>query len=164
MTDDRKAQPPTSTDAQTKPQQQVVPDWIVEHLREYGENPEKAHLMDTSALGGPTQTPTLLLTTRGRKTGRVLTMPLIYGKDGDDYVIVGSKGGAAQNPGWMFNLEADPNVGVQVVRDRFDAVARIATGAERARLWDMMVGVYPPYTKYQLRTPREIPVVVLSRK
>lgn len=164
MSDERKPEPPILTEFHEKAKQHVVPDWIVEHLKEYDENPEKAHFWDGTAFGGHQKTPTLLLTTKGRKTGRMLTMPLIYGEDRGTYVIVGSKGGAPQNPGWMFNLEADPNVEVQVVRDRFAAVAHVATGAERARLWEMMAGVYPPYRDYQKRAPREIPVVVLTRK
>jgi deazaflavin-dependent oxidoreductase (nitroreductase family) len=94
----------------------------------------------------------------------MITMPLIYGTDGPRYVVIGSKGGAPQNPSWVFNLEADPHVEVQVLHDTFSAVASTAAGPERARLWEMMVGVYPPYRGYQERTAREIPVVVLTRK
>ncbi len=145
-------------------QQHVLPDWIVQHLAEYARDPVKAHLWDGTPFGGYAKTPTLLLTTRGRKTGRILTLPLIYGKDGSNHVIIGSKGGAAEHPAWLLNLEADPNVEVQVVADKFSAVARIAKGDERTRLWKMMVEVYPPYPDYQSRTEREIPVVVLTRK
>lgn len=164
MSNERKPEPEILKETNEKLAQHVVPDWIVKHLEEYARDPDKAHYWDGSAFGGHKQTPCLLLTTRGRKTGRQLTMPLIYGKDGDEYVIAGSKGGAPQNPAWVFNLEADPNVGVQVARDRFDGTARIASGSERARLWEMMVGVYPPYRDYQARTDREIPVVVVSSK
>ncbi|WP_420466780.1 nitroreductase family deazaflavin-dependent oxidoreductase [Panacagrimonas sp.] len=164
MSDDRRPEPPILSDFHKKTRQHVVPDWIVEHLKEYAEDPEKAHLWDARAFGGSEHTPTLLLTTRGRKTGRLLTTPLIYGADDGHYIVVGSKGGAPQNPGWMFNLEADPNVEVQVVRDRFAAVARVASGEERERLWEMMAAIYPPYRDYQARTPREIPVVVLTRR
>lgn len=163
MSDERKPEPPILTEFHEKAKQHVVPDWIVQHLEEYERDPEAAHNWDGSAFGGHQKTPTLLLTTRGRKTGRMITMPLIYGEDGANYVIIGSKGGAPQNPAWVFNLEADPKVQVQVIRDRFDAVARIAGGEERKRLWEMMVGVYPPYRDYQKRTEREIPVVVLTR-
>lgn len=164
MSNERKPEPAILTELHKQLNEHIVPDWIVKHLEEYARDPDKAHYWDGSAFGGDKKTPCLLLTTKGRKSGRMLTMPLIYGTDGANFVIVGSKGGAAQNPAWVFNLEADPNVGVQVARDRFDGVARTAKGSERARLWEMMVGVYPPYRDYQARTEREIPVVVLSRK
>jgi deazaflavin-dependent oxidoreductase (nitroreductase family) len=145
-----------------------TPKWIVDHLRQYAESPEKGHLWDARAAGGHADTPTLLLTTTGRKSGRQLTMPLIYGKetgkDGDRYVIVASKGGDPKHPAWFLNLQDNPEVHVQVVRDKFTAIARTATGEERARLWDMMSHIYPPYPSYQQRTDREIPVVVLERK
>ena len=164
MSTERNPEPAILTETHEKLRQHQLPDWITEHLDEYAREPEKAHGWDASAFGGHQDTPTLLLTTRGRKSGRLLTMPLIYGKAGADYVIVGSKGGAPTNPAWVFNLEADPQVGVQVARDHFDAVARIASGDERARLWEMMVEVYPPYHDYQARTERQIPVVVLTRR
>lgn len=143
---------------------QELPKWIVDHLRRYAESPEKGHLWDGAAVGGYPDTPTLLLTTTGRKSGRQLTMPLIYGKDGDGYVIVASKGGAPRHPAWYLNLHDNPQVTVQVIRDKFPAVARTATGAERERLWKMMSAIYPPYPSYQQRTDREIPVVVLERQ
>ncbi|HEY6644659.1 nitroreductase family deazaflavin-dependent oxidoreductase [Povalibacter sp.] len=143
---------------------QELPKWIVDHLHRYAESPEKGHLWDATAVGGHADTPTLLLTTTGRKSGRQLTMPLIYGRDGDRYVIVASKGGAPQHPAWYLNLQANPEVTLQVIRDKFPAVARTATGEERERLWKMMSAIYPPYPSYQERTDREIPVVVLERK
>lgn len=144
--------------------QHEPPQWIVDHLRRYAESPEKGHLWDGTAAGGLPNTPTLLLTTTGRKSGRQLTMPLIYGQDGDRYVIVASKGGAPQHPAWYLNLQDHPEVAVQVIRDKFSAVARTATGEERERLWKMMSAIYPPYPDYQKRTDRQIPVVVLERK
>jgi deazaflavin-dependent oxidoreductase (nitroreductase family) len=105
----------------------------------------------------------LLLTTTGRKSGNESTTPLIYDLDGDDVVIVASKGGAAADPGWYRNLRAHPEVGVQIRADRFRARARTAAGAERARLWEKMNRVWPHYDSYQERTEREIPVVVLER-
>jgi proline iminopeptidase len=106
---------------------------------------------------------TLLLTTRGRKTGNPTTAPLIYEQDGDAYVIVASKGGAPKHPGWYRNLAKDPNVEVQVQDDRFAAHARTATGEERERLWKLAAQQWPDYDAYQQRTDREIPVVVLER-
>jgi proline iminopeptidase len=90
-------------------------------------------------------------------------MPLIYGKADKGYVVVASKGGAPQHPGWYLNLVAHPEVEVQVIAERFRAKARTATGEERAELWKKMALIYPPYNAYQAKTDREIPVVVLER-
>jgi deazaflavin-dependent oxidoreductase (nitroreductase family) len=106
----------------------------------------------------------LLLTTKGRKTGQERTIPLIYGTAGDDYVIVASKGGADEPPGWYVNLEADPDVEVQVLDDVFTARARTASREEKPQLWETMVGEWPHYAEYQEKTDREIPVVVLERR
>ena len=106
---------------------------------------------------------TLLLTTRGRKTGNETTSPLIYEDAGDAYVIVASKGGAPKHPGWYRNLVKDPNVRVQVKDDVFDARARTASGDERERLWQLAAQQWPDYDAYQTRTDREIPIVVLER-
>jgi deazaflavin-dependent oxidoreductase (nitroreductase family) len=105
----------------------------------------------------------LLLTTTGRRTGNESTTPLIYDLDGDDAVVVASKGGAPRDPGWYRNLSVHPEVGVQIKGDRFRARARTARGEERERLWRQMNGVWPHYDEYQERTEREIPVVVLER-
>jgi proline iminopeptidase len=90
-------------------------------------------------------------------------MPLIYGEADGKYVVVASKGGAPQHPGWYLNLDAKPEVEVQVLANRFRAKARTAAGAERARLWEKMAAIYPPYNDYQKKTEREIPVVVLEK-
>jgi deazaflavin-dependent oxidoreductase (nitroreductase family) len=108
--------------------------------------------------------PTLLLTTVGRKSGRELTMPLIFGRSGQDYVIVASKGGAPAHPAWYLNLEANPSVRLQVKADKFAARARTAQAEERAALWKKMVAIYAPYELYQTKTDRQIPVVVLERQ
>ncbi|MEU9889432.1 nitroreductase family deazaflavin-dependent oxidoreductase [Sphaerisporangium sp. NPDC051011] len=105
----------------------------------------------------------LLLTTTGRTSGRKYTTPLIYQKHGDDYVIVASKGGDPQSPDWYRNLEADPNVEVQVLGDRFAARARTASPEEKPELWRLMNATWPQYDEYQAKTDREIPVVVLER-
>jgi deazaflavin-dependent oxidoreductase (nitroreductase family) len=108
-------------------------------------------------------TQTLLLTTTGRRSGERRELPLIYGRDGDDYLIVASKGGADQPPAWYLNLEADPDVEVQVKDERFKARARTATAEERRRLWPTMTAEWPDYDDYQKKTEREIPIVVLER-
>ncbi len=105
----------------------------------------------------------LLLTTTGRKTGEERTTPLIYAEDGDRYVIVASKGGAPEDPGWYRNLEKTPEVELQVRDDVFAAHARTAEGEERDRLWQKANEVWPHYAEYQQKTDREIPVVVLER-
>jgi proline iminopeptidase len=107
---------------------------------------------------------TLLLTTRGRKTGEPRTAPLIYESSPNGYVIVASNGGAQKHPGWYRNLLRDPHVEVQVKGDVFPAEARTATGEERAELWRLAVQQWPPYDEYQTRTSREIPLVVLERR
>ena len=108
-------------------------------------------------------TQVLLLTTTGRKSGESRELPLIYGTSGGDYLIVASKGGADQPPAWFLNLEADPQVEVQVMDDRFPAKARIATPEEKAEMWPAMTKEWPAYDDYQKKTDRDIPIVVLER-
>lgn len=105
----------------------------------------------------------LLLTTVGRKSGSERTQALIFREIDGNYVIVASKGGNPQHPRWYLNLRDEPEVGVQVKGDRFKANARVAEGEERERLWRHMTEVWPDYDRYQTRTDREIPVVVLER-
>jgi len=107
--------------------------------------------------------PTLLLTTLGRSSGEQRMLPLIYGKDGDDHIIIASKGGHADHPAWFLNLEASNGVSVQVAADKFSATAEVVEGADRARIWDMMAEIFPPYNDYQQKTERLIPVVRLRR-
>jgi deazaflavin-dependent oxidoreductase (nitroreductase family) len=108
-------------------------------------------------------TVTLLLTTTGRKSGERRELPLIYQRHGDDYLVVASKGGADAPPAWYLNLQADPEVEVQVLGDRFTARARTATAEEKPELWKVMTAAWPAYDEYQTKTDREIPVVVLER-
>ena len=149
------------TESNEKPK---LPPWIREHLDRYlASNGEDGYLWDASLGGGKGMVPTLLLTTTGRKSGNSLTLPLIFGHSGDDYVVVASKGGAPAHPAWYLNLDANPEVQVQVKADRFKARAHTAQAEERAKLWRMMVGIYAPYEQYQNKTARQIPVVVLRR-
>ncbi|MBE1535654.1 nitroreductase family deazaflavin-dependent oxidoreductase [Actinomadura algeriensis] len=108
-------------------------------------------------------TVTLLLTTKGRRTGQPRTTPLIYQPEGDAYLVVASKGGTDEPPLWYLNLQADPEVQVQVKGDRFTARARTATPEEKPALWRKMAATWPQYDEYQTKTEREIPVVVLER-
>ncbi|HTX23785.1 MAG TPA: nitroreductase family deazaflavin-dependent oxidoreductase [Steroidobacteraceae bacterium] len=141
-----------------------LPSWIQQHLSRYlATDGADGYLWDASFGGGKGMVPTLLLTTTGRKSGRSLTLPLIFGTAGADYVVVGSKGGAPSHPAWYLNLLANPEVRVQVKADKFDARAFTATGQERAALWKKMVEIYGPYEDYQKKTQRQIPVVVLRR-
>jgi len=106
--------------------------------------------------------PTLLLTTTGRKSGQPRTTPLIFARDGDDYLVVASMGGAPAHPQWYLNLQADPEARIQVRAERRTVTARTATGDEKARLWDIVRAQWPNYDQYQSRTERVIPVVVLT--
>lgn len=137
--------------------------WIAKHIELYRTDPAKAEMWDSSPLGGPGILPTLLLTTRGRKTGKSRALPLIYGKSGDSYVIIASKGGMPNHPIWFLNLEADPTCDLMVGAKPVAARARIAEGEERSRLWAEMAAIYPPYDDYQKTAgDRTIPVVVLD--
>ena len=127
-----------------------------EHVRRYRET--------DGAEGHAWQgTTVLLLTTTGRRSGEQHTTPLIYQPHGDAYLIVASKGGAPAPPAWYLNLEADPQVEVQMLGERFAARARDATPDEKPELWKTMTAVWPAYDDYQRKTSREIPVVVLER-
>ena len=128
--------------------------WVAAHIRDYVESGgDRGHQWKG--------VPTLLLTSTGRKTGVRRRTALIYGRDGDSYVVVASRGGNARHPSWYLNLEAEPAVEVQVGPDVLEATATTATDAERARLWRMMAGIWPAYDDYQTKTDRRIPVVVL---
>ncbi|BBX04890.1 nitroreductase [Mycolicibacterium moriokaense] len=106
--------------------------------------------------------PTLLLTVVGRRSGEPRTSALIFGRDGDDYLVVASMGGAPVHPKWYLNLQAHPDAEIQVRDARIPVIARTATPDEKPRLWRIMTEVWPNYDVYQSRTDRDIPVVVLS--
>jgi proline iminopeptidase len=128
-----------------------------EHVRRYRETDgEVGHIWREGST-------ILLLTTTGRKTGEKRTVPLIYARDGDNFVIVASKGGAPEDPGWYQNIEKTPEVELQIKDGVFRARARLAKGEERERLWRKANEVWPHYDEYAKKTNREIPVVVLER-
>jgi deazaflavin-dependent oxidoreductase (nitroreductase family) len=104
-----------------------------------------------------------LLHTKGRKSGRDYTHPLIFREWNDAYLVVASKGGAPEPPEWYLNLQADPEVSVQIKGEKFAARARVATSDEKPEAWKLMTEVWPDYDEYQKKTDREIPVVVLER-
>jgi deazaflavin-dependent oxidoreductase (nitroreductase family) len=105
----------------------------------------------------------LLLHTVGRKTGKEHTHALIFREHDGKYLVVASKGGAPEAPDWYLNLQARPDVTVQITGERFAATARDATPEEKPAMWQEMVEVWPDYDNYQQKTDREIPVVVLER-
>jgi deazaflavin-dependent oxidoreductase (nitroreductase family) len=127
-----------------------------EHVRRYEETDgEEGH--DWQG------TTTLILTTTGRRSGEQRPTPLIYQRHGDDYLVVASNGGADEPPAWYRNVAANPEVGVQVKADRFRARARTAGADEKPEMWRTMTAAWPAYDRYQQRTERKIPVVVLER-
>ena len=129
--------------------------WVAKHTREYveshGKRGHKWHGVRT-----------LVLTTTGRKSGDKRRNALIYGTDGGDYLVVASKGGNKSHPLWYLNLVADPDVHVQVGAEKFNATARVASREEKQRLWPTMAKIWPEYDRYQARTNRDIPVIVLE--
>jgi deazaflavin-dependent oxidoreductase (nitroreductase family) len=130
--------------------------WVARHIRRY---------VETDGRSGHrwSGVNTLLLTTRGRRSGKLRRTALIYGTDGDRYLVVGSKGGAKKHPSWYLNLVANPDVNLQVGADTFPARARTASAQEKPRVWRIMTAIWPEYDRYQVRTDRDIPVVILER-
>jgi deazaflavin-dependent oxidoreductase (nitroreductase family) len=130
-------------------------DWVARHHDRY---------VATDGADGHTWrgVPTLLLTTRGRRSGALRRTPLIYGRANGAYVVVGSRGGHDRHPAWFLNLRDEPAVTIQVGAEVGPARARVAAGEERERLWGEMAAIWPDYDRYQGRTEREIPVVVLE--
>jgi deazaflavin-dependent oxidoreductase (nitroreductase family) len=130
-------------------------DWVAEHTRRYVESDGKDGYLWRGV-------PTLVLTTRGRKTKRLRRNALIFSRHGDAYVVVASYGGAPSHPLWYRNLVAEPEVTIQVGPDVMTATARTATAAEKAELWPRMVEIWPAYEEYQTKTDRKIPVVIIE--
>ena len=131
-------------------------DWVREQVELYegSDGAEGTTLRDTGL-------PVIIVTNQGNKSGAVRKTPLMRVKDGDNYVLVGSMGGAPKNPVWVYNLRADGNV---EIRDQAEVyrmqVREVESAEERARLWELAVAAYPPYDEYQARTTRQIPVFV----
>lgn len=131
-------------------------DWVREHVEEYeGSGGTVGTTLRDTGL------PVIIVTNRGNQTGAIRKTPLMRVKDGDNYVLVGSRGGAPRNPVWVYNLRSDASV---EIRDETDVYAmrvrEVEDDAERARLWDIAVEAFPPYAEYQGRTSRKIPVFV----
>jgi deazaflavin-dependent oxidoreductase (nitroreductase family) len=123
-----------------------------------------AYRLSGGRLGGrfPGGAPVCLLTTTGRRSGRPRTAPLLYLEDGDRVALVASKGGMSRHPTWYLNCVANPEVGLEIGRERRRMRARTASAAEKTELWPRLVEMYPSYATYQTRTDRDIPVVVLE--
>ncbi|UQW99814.1 nitroreductase family deazaflavin-dependent oxidoreductase [Streptomyces sp. RerS4] len=129
--------------------------WQLDHTRQYvASNGAEGH-----AWNG---THTLLLTTVGRVSGQAVRTPLIYGQADGNFLVVASKGGAAEHPLWYRNLTAHPDVRIQVGPRVMRATARTATPDERCAYWPLMVKEWPAYDEYQTKTDREIPIVVIE--
>jgi deazaflavin-dependent oxidoreductase (nitroreductase family) len=129
--------------------------WVRRHVRGYVESKgAKGHRWHGVH--------TLLLTTRGRRSGKLRRTALIYGRDGGRYLVVASNGGAKRHPSWYLNLVENPDVRIQVGPEELEARARTATTRQKPRLWRLMADIWPDYDGYQSRTKREIPVVVLE--
>ena len=131
-------------------------DWVREQVELY----EGSGGTDGTTLRD-TGLPVIIVTNRGNQTGAVRKTPLMRVKDGNNYVLVGSKGGAPKNPVWVYNLRADRNVEVRDETEVYTMrVREVEDEAERARLWELSVAAFPPYADYQDRTTRRIPVFV----
>ncbi|CAM5339419.1 nitroreductase [Streptomyces avidinii] len=131
------------------------PGWTLDHVKLYvGSGGTEGQFWNN--------TQTLLLTTVGRKSGKPVRTPLIYGEDDGRYLIVASKGGDPAHPLWYRNLSEHPEVRVQVGPKIVQGIARTATSEERAAFWPQMVKHWPSYDEYQTKTDREIPIVVID--
>ncbi len=142
-----------------------LPKWMLDHVDRYlSSGGTDGHMYTITPPNAPARTvPSLLLTTTGRKSGQKYLFPLFYGRAGDGYFVIASKGGAPQHPGWYRNILANPDVEIQVGTAKMRAKARTASGEERTRLWHAAIGVWPPFADYQVKAvEREIPVVVLD--
>lgn len=126
--------------------------WVAEHIR---------HFEETGGRPRPGMND-LLLTTRGRISGKLRRTALVYERDGDRYILAASNRGADHHPAWYLNLLADPHVTVQIGMQSFAAQARPAAPTERPRLWNLMVAAMPEYMAFQEQTTRQIPVILLE--
>ncbi|WP_084143237.1 nitroreductase family deazaflavin-dependent oxidoreductase [Amycolatopsis taiwanensis] len=150
------ARPDTGSTARQDEVSDSPTGWVAEHIRRYVETDgENGHLYQGR--------PTLLLTTRGRKSGKLRRTALIYAQDGARYLLVASNAGAPHHPAWYLNLDAHPDVTVQVRDETFPARARTATAEEKRPLWERTTSVFPLYDTYQAKAGRDIPLVIVER-
>lgn len=129
--------------------------FMQDHIRRYlATNGEDGHMMNGF--------PCLVLTTTGAKSGEQRQAAVIYGVEGNNHIIVASKGGSDTPPAWFVNLQANPRARIQVKEKKLDVTMRVAVGEERGSLWEKMAAIFPAYEDYRQKTAREIPVVVLE--
>lgn len=142
----------------TSPEEAVISPtgWVAQQARLYEES---GGTKGTTVQG----VPCLLLDYKGRRTGLWRRTVLIYGRDGDDYLIVASNGGADEHPRWYLNLRDEPDVRLRVGTERFDARAETLSAQDKERVWPHLVELFAPYAEYRQKTSRDIPVVRLSR-
>ena len=132
--------------------------WIAEHVKVYVESGGKeGHIWQPGV-------PTLLLTTRGNKSGTARRTALIYGRDGNDDVVMASYAGSPTHPDWYLNLVADPEVVIQMGEDVTASTARTVADEDRDRVWKIMTAIWPDYDEYSAKTNRKIPLVAISAK
>jgi deazaflavin-dependent oxidoreductase (nitroreductase family) len=126
--------------------------WVADHVERYLAPDDEGFDMQGA--------PCILLTTTGRRTGKTRISPLIKVHDGNNYLLIASKGGAPKNPLWFDNLVADPNIIVQDEMEVLECTARIATPEEKAERWPVAVAAWPDYAEYQKNTDRDIPLII----
>ncbi len=130
--------------------------WIAQHVQQYvASGGKEGHYWQPGV-------PTLLLTTRGKKSGSARRTALIYGRDGDDYVVMASYAGAPAHPDWYLNLEADPEVVIQAGEDVMTGTATVVPDEDRDRVWKIMTAIWPDYDEYATKTSRKIPLVRIT--
>jgi deazaflavin-dependent oxidoreductase (nitroreductase family) len=138
-------------------------DWVTEHREMYlRSGGAEGHIMDITPVGGHSFTTHCLIKYKGRKSGKIFITPLIYGDIGGEVVIVASKGGADTNPEWYLNIRDSKEVEFQIGTQAYRATWREPQGAERKKIWDFMVDVFPSYANYQASTDRQIPLVMMK--
>jgi deazaflavin-dependent oxidoreductase (nitroreductase family) len=136
--------------------------WLAEHKQRYlSSGGRDGHIEDLAAMGALAFTPHCLIRYKGRKSGKTYINPLIYGAIGGEVVIVASKGGADQHPGWYFNIKDQPEIEFQIGTQAFRGTLREPVGEERERVWEFMAANFPPYRSYQASTKRQIPLVMM---
>ena len=141
------------------------PDWQKRHIEIYQRTGgQDGHFLDFSGMGGSPETPTLLLQTVGRKSGEPRLTPLIYGRSGDEVVVIASRGGHDEHPAWYLNIEGQPDVAFQIMDREYRGPWRVAKGEERTRIWEMMAAINPLFRGYEGVTAREIPVVMMTAR
>jgi len=133
-------------------------------MKQFNEGVIKDFRANGGKVGGQMENiPLLLVTMKGAKSGRTITLPLAYSKDGNRFVVIASYAGAPHNPSWYHNLVAHPDVTIELGGEKFQAKASIAQGAERDRLFKQQADQLPIFNEYQQKTTRRIPVIVIER-